>query len=111
MGQGMRLVVQAAYFTVIARSLGASNYGAFVGVVALVGIVFPFGTLGSGQLLIKNVSRDKGLFATYWGRALFTTAVSTSILFAAVAILSHFLLPDAIPLRLVFLVSGADLLA
>jgi O-antigen/teichoic acid export membrane protein len=109
MGQGLRLVVQAAYFTVIARSLGASNYGAFVGVVALVGIVFPFGTLGSGQLLIKNVSRDKSLFATYWGRALFTTAVSTSILFALVAILSRFLLPDAIPLRLVFLVSGADL--
>jgi O-antigen/teichoic acid export membrane protein len=109
MGQGMRLVVQAAYFTVIARSLGASNYGAFVGVVALVGIVFPFGTLGSGNLLIKNVSRDKALFATYWGRALFTTAVSTSILFAAVAILSRFLLPAAIPLRLVFLVSGADL--
>jgi O-antigen/teichoic acid export membrane protein len=66
LGQALRLVMQALYFVEIARSLGASNYGAFVGVVALVGIVYPFGDLGSGALLIKNVSRDKNCFATYW---------------------------------------------
>jgi O-antigen/teichoic acid export membrane protein len=108
-GQGLRLVIQAAYFTVIARSLGASNYGAFIGVAALVGIVFPFGTLGSGNLLVKNVARDKTLFATCWGQALLITLACTSLLFAAVAGLSHFLLPHTIPFRLVLLVSGADL--
>ena len=72
-GQGLRLIIQAVYFTVIARSLGANNYGAFVGVVALVGIVYPFGMLGSGNLLVKNVSRDKSLFARYWGQALLVT--------------------------------------
>ena len=87
-GQGLRLVIQAAYFTVIARSLGASNYGAFIGVAALVGIVFPFGTLGSGNLLIKNVARDKTLFATCWGQALLITLSCTSLLFAAGAGLS-----------------------
>src|SRR5438067_1213911 len=83
-GQGLRLVIQAAYFTIIARSLGASNYGAFIGVVALVGIVFPFGALGSGNLLVKNVSRDKTLFATCWGQALLITLACTSLLFVAV---------------------------
>ena len=63
LGQGLRLVIQAAYFTVIARSLGASNYGAFVSIAALAGILFPFATMGSGFLLIKNVSRDQSLFA------------------------------------------------
>ena len=59
LGQGLKLVIQALYFTVIARSLGASNYGAFVGVVGLAGLVLPFGTLGTGFLLIKNVARDQ----------------------------------------------------
>jgi O-antigen/teichoic acid export membrane protein len=108
-GQGLRLVIQAAYFTVIARSLGANNYGAFIGVVAMVGIVYPFGTLGSGNLLVKNVARDKSLFAMCWGQALLVTLFCTSLLFTAVVFLSHLLLPAAIPLRLVFLVSGADL--
>ena len=60
-GQGLRLIIQALYFIEIARSLGVRNYGAFVGVVALVAIVYPFGALGSGNLLVKNVSRDKTL--------------------------------------------------
>jgi O-antigen/teichoic acid export membrane protein len=109
LGQGLRLLIQAAYFTVIARCLGANNYGAFVGVVALVGIVYPFGTLGSGNLLVKNVSRDKTLFAKCWGQALLVTLVSTTLLFAAVVSLSRFVLPASIPFRLVLLVSGADL--
>jgi O-antigen/teichoic acid export membrane protein len=109
LGQGLRLVIQALYFVEIARSLGAANYGAFIGVVALVGIAFPFGSLGSGNLLVKNVGRDRGLFPVYWGRALAVTAASSSILFVAVLILSHFALPAAIPLRLVLLVAGADL--
>jgi O-antigen/teichoic acid export membrane protein len=109
LGQGLRLVIQALYFVLIARSLGAVNYGAFVGVVALVGIVYPFATLGSGNLLVKNVSRDAKLFGLYWGRALATTAVSSSILFSAVLLLSHFALPGSIPFRLVILVAGSDL--
>jgi O-antigen/teichoic acid export membrane protein len=109
LGQGLRLVIQALYFVLIARSLGAVNYGAFIGVVALVGIVYPFATLGSGNLLIKNVSRDPSLFGEYWGRALTTTAVSSSVLFSVVLLLSHFALPNSIPFRLVLLVAGSDL--
>ncbi len=109
LGQGFRLIIQALYFVVIARSLGAANYGAFVGVVALVGIVFPFATLGSGNLLVKNVSRDASLFSLYWGRALATTAIASSIFFFAVLMLSHFVLPATIPFRLVVLVAASDL--
>ncbi len=108
-GQGLRLVIQALYFIEIARSLGVRNYGAFVGVVALVAIVYPFGALGSGNLLVKNVSRDKTLFATYWGRALVTTASCGSILLLFVLAVSHFALPPQIPLFLVALVGASDL--
>src|ERR1700733_1006715 len=97
-GQGLRLVIQALYFVEIARSLGATNYGAFIGVVALVGVVFPYGALGSGNLLIKNVSRDQSLFSIYWGRALATTAATSCFLLAAVLLASRFALPRTIPM-------------
>ena len=109
LGQGLKLVIQAVYFTVIARSLGAPKYGAFVGVVGLVGILFPFGTLGSGYLLIKNVARDRHQFSKNWGRALSTTFLCSSILFGAVLLASHFLLPITIPIRLVMFVAASDL--
>jgi O-antigen/teichoic acid export membrane protein len=109
LGQGLRLVIQALYFVEIARSLGAANYGAFIGVVALVGIAYPFGALGSGNLLVKNVARDRTLYPTYLGRALAITTVTSSILLVVVLLLSHFALPAAIPLPLVLLVAGADL--
>lgn len=109
LGQGLKLVIQAIYFTVIARSLGASKYGAFVGVVGLVGILFPFATLGSGYLLIRNVARDKNTFSTSWGTALATTAATSSALLAIVVLFSHLILPLTIPMRLVVLVAASDL--
>ena len=109
LGQGLRLVIQALYFTVIARSLGVLKYGAFVGVVGLVGVLLPFGTLGSGYLLIKNVVRDRHQFCKNWGRALSTTFLSSSILFGVVLLGSHFLLPVTIPIRLVMFVAASDL--
>ena len=108
-GQGLRLIIQALYFTMIARSLGASGYGAFVGVVGLVGIFAPFATMGSGYLLIKNAARDPNQFSSNWGRALTTTFLSSSISFGAIAILSRFALPLTIPFRLVMLVAASDL--
>jgi O-antigen/teichoic acid export membrane protein len=111
LGRGLGLIIQAAYFIEIARSLGVSNYGAFVGVVALVGIVWPFASVGGSNLLIKNVSRDKSLFALYWGRALTTTAAFGSLLIVFVLLLSLFVLPRQIPLLLVALVAASDILA
>lgn len=109
LGQGLRLAIQALYFAVIARGLGVKNYGSFVGVVALVGILCPFGTLGSGFLIIKNISRAPHLFAQYWGRGLLTTATATSILFVFVLLIARFALPTAIPMKLIMLVAGSDL--
>lgn len=108
-GLGLKLVIQALYFVVIARSLGAQNYGAFVGVVGLVGIVSPFGTLGSENLLVKNVARDGRQFKKNCGLALLTTISASSILFGLVLLISHFLFPVTIPIRLVMLVAASDL--
>ena len=42
-GLGLRLVIQALYFVVIARSLGASGYGAFIGSSLSLASSFPSG--------------------------------------------------------------------
>jgi O-antigen/teichoic acid export membrane protein len=110
LGQGSRLAIQAAYFTLIARSLGVMNYGAFVGVVALVGMLYPFGSLGRGNLLIKHVARDRSSFPEMWGAALSLTALSGSFLIAFVLAISHYALPASIPWLLVLLVAASDII-
>ena len=108
LGQGLRLAIQALYFIEIARSLGVRNYGAFVGVVALVGIFYPFGSLGSGNLLVKNVARNQSLFPLCWGRALLITLTFGSVLTAVILVISRVVLPGEIPMRLVALVAASD---
>jgi O-antigen/teichoic acid export membrane protein len=110
LGQGLRLIIQALYFVEIARSLGVRNYGAFISVVALVGIVYPFGSLGSGNLLVKNVARDSSLFSLYWGRALALTCTFGLLLLGVVLLLSSLALPREIPLLLVAMVAVSDIL-
>lgn len=109
LGQGLKLVVQGLYFAVIARALGVKNYGAFVGVVGLVGIVSPFTTLGSTNLLVKNVARDGAQFKKNFGLALLTTLSLSVVLFGLVVLISHFLLPATIPLGLVMFIAASDL--
>lgn len=110
LAQGMRLVLQAGYFVIIARVLGPEQYGAFVGVTALISILAPFASLGGGNLLIKNVSRNKALFAEYWGNALWLIVVSGFGLFALVLLIAPTILPKTIPLLLIVLVCLTDLI-
>lgn len=76
LGFGFRLGLQFLYFVLLARILGPEQYGAFVGVAALIMVLSPFASWGSGNILIKHASRDPGLFKKYWGAALATTLAS-----------------------------------
>lgn len=109
-GNGTRVAIQAVYFVLIARILGPEDLGAFVGVVSLVGVLAPFAGLGSGNILVRNTSRDPGSFRACWGRGLVITAASAFLLTAAVLRLSSVLLPGSIPLAMVASVALADLL-
>lgn len=106
-GYGLRLLIQAAYFIIIARCLGVKQYGGFVGATALISLLSPFVGLGSGLVLIKNVARDKTLFAEYWGNGLLMTMISGVGLFVVVTSLCTALLP--IPALALVLISLSDL--
>jgi O-antigen/teichoic acid export membrane protein len=90
-GQGFRLVIQAAYFVLIARSLGPDAYGAFVTIVAMAALLGPFSGLGSPNLFIKNVRSGKREAATCWGNGILITVCSGTLLSALGAGLSWIL--------------------
>ncbi len=109
-GSGMRLLIQAVYFIIIARCLGPGQYGGFVAATSLTAVIAPFVGLGYGALLIKNVSRDRRLFSEYWGNGLMMTLVSGSVLtFLAMAI-CRLVLPRSIPSLMIVLISVSDLI-
>src|SRR5271170_4908936 len=70
----------------------------------------PFASLGSGYLLLKNVSRDKSLFPVYWGNALFALGVSGLLLLGGIVLVAHWILPPTIPLLLIVLICLSDLI-
>jgi O-antigen/teichoic acid export membrane protein len=73
LGQGVSFAVQAVYFVLLARLLGADQYGIFVGAAAAVSMLSQYSTLGSGLVLVRQVSRHNSEFPQYWGNALVTT--------------------------------------
>ena len=110
LGHGAQLPIRAVYFVLIARSLGAEGYGAFIGVTSLAAMMAPFASMGSGNILIKHVARDRSEFARFWGRTILLTWSSGIVLTIATAALSLFILPPTIPFLLVVTVAIADLL-
>ena len=106
----MRLLIQAAYFIIIARCLGPGQYGGFIAATALTAVISPFVGLGCGPLLIKNVSRDRRLFSEYWGNGLMMTLVSGSVLTFLAMALCRLVLPRSIPMLVITLISISDLI-
>jgi O-antigen/teichoic acid export membrane protein len=110
LGQGGRTVLQAAYFVVIARTLGPSGLGAFAGAAALSALAAPFAAMGAGNVLIQYVARDEKSFHRYWGGALWVTVAGGLLSVGVVVLLARALLPATIPTILVACVAVSDLL-
>jgi O-antigen/teichoic acid export membrane protein len=110
LGQGLSLIFQVVYFVIIARSLGAQEYGAFVAATAFSRILSPFVGFGGGNLLIKNVAQDRKQFPVYWGNLLFMTLASGLASIAFVIAVARLVLPASIPLPVIVYVSVAELI-
>lgn len=87
--QFARIVGQAIWVILIARSLGPSGYGIFAGLAGLATTLGGFVGLGSGWLLLQNVSRDHSAFDSYWRKATLITMVSGLILAALFSTTTH----------------------
>jgi len=105
---GLRILLHGAYFVIVARVLGAAGYGEFIAVAALAAMLAPFAGFGTGNLLVRNVSRDPATMAESWSTALVTTGVSGLLLTTALIALAAYAL-DGTPVLVVALVGVADL--
>ena len=107
--KAINLVCQAVYFAVIVRVLGTANYGSFVALGSLAALIFPFANLGSGDILIQQVSRQKKLFPIYWGNTL-AIVFSASFILATIAYFgSSIVFANEIDLRAIWAILFADL--
>jgi O-antigen/teichoic acid export membrane protein len=108
-GNGLKLVIQAAYFILVARSLGPAEYGAFVALTAVTGILAPFVGLGTTNLIVKSVSRNSESFSVCWGNGLFVTVI-TGVAGIVLILFCPFILPAGVNHWILVLVALADLL-
>ena len=109
LGQGLRLLIQAGYFVIIARSLGVQQYGAFAAVTALVAILSPFVGVGCGNLIVKNVARHPELLDECFGNGVFITLVTGLAGVGMLMGICRWVLPGSIPVRIIIMVALADL--
>jgi O-antigen/teichoic acid export membrane protein len=84
----LRLIFQSIYFVVLARVFGPDKYGEIIAVTAAISLFIPFANLGSGKVLIQNVSRDQSLFSEYYGTSILKTLVIGAVFISIFLILS-----------------------
>ena len=70
---GIRLLVQAGTLLLVARLLGASNYGLFAGIAALAVLIGTFSTFGTHLVLLGEVSKSPTLCTQILSYAVPTT--------------------------------------
>jgi O-antigen/teichoic acid export membrane protein len=91
-GQVISVVMQAVYFAILARLLGATDYGIFAGAFAFTNLAAQYSTLGSGAIFIRYVSGNKPGFAVYWGNILVLTFALGGVMVAVLTVLGHYIL-------------------
>jgi len=86
LGQGGNFLLQGLYAVLLARLLGASEYGIFAAALALVNIIAPYTSLGSNMLFMRYVTADRSHAQIYWGNMLAITAATSAVIAGAVSI-------------------------
>jgi O-antigen/teichoic acid export membrane protein len=107
LAQGGRLAAQAAYFVIVARSMGVHTFGQLVSIVALIAILTPFAALGAGNVLVMGVARDPTTFRTLFGNALVSVLVTSWLLIPLTLGIAAVWL-HGLPLEAVLLLSIAE---
>lgn len=80
---------------ILARVLGPTQWGLFIAVKAMVGIVGALSGWGYGELLIRNVSRDNTLVSVWWGNAIIAVLVTGCILGLVISLIGLLIIPSS----------------
>ena len=108
-GQGVSLFVQAGYFVILARLLGAAELGLLASATALIAAASVYSSLGSGLIFLRNVSPDHSKFSAFWGYVLAATLMGGTLIVTLICILAHWILKDISLLSILCLALGDSL--
>jgi O-antigen/teichoic acid export membrane protein len=80
-------IASIALFVVMARKLGAAQFGVYTYGFALITIVTAFGSFGQGTILVREVARDRSRIDDYFGNTLALRALmSVPVVFVTVLV-------------------------
>jgi len=108
-GHGLQLLGRVGYFIIIAHALGPTGYGSFVACSALIGMMSPFASCGTGHVMIKYVARDRSVLPAYLGNALLVTMALASVLTVFALMLRPHVLPESSTSAMLIAVAISDL--
>jgi O-antigen/teichoic acid export membrane protein len=103
-----RTGVQVVYFIIVARTLKPESYGVYAGSLALVYALMPFVSWGSGNILIKQVSRHPDHFPEYWGMVLSVTLRFACLMFILSGVAGALLLSPMVAWSLVLPIAAGS---
>jgi O-antigen/teichoic acid export membrane protein len=109
-GQASSFLIQAAYFVLLARLLGAQEYGIFAGPFAMISIVTPYSSMGAAMLFMRYAPREPKLAPVYWGNSLLITVAISFLLAVFFALFGPYYTHIQSPILFVVLVVANCLL-
>lgn len=107
-GQGLQLVGRFAYFVMVGHALGPTGYGAYVACTALITAMSPFAAFGTGDVMLKNVARDRSVLSIYFGNALLVSLAFGSALALFALMIRPWLLPSSVTAAMLLFVAIAE---
>jgi len=92
-----RVAAQAAIVVLLARKLGAHDYGAFVTIIAIASFLSPFIGLGLSNMVLRHGPKDPEHMAVYVGRAVKWWNLTLVPGIVSTILIVFLLLPDGLP--------------
>ena len=109
-GQMGKIALQGAYFVILARALGISEFGAFAGTVALVALATPFASLGALNLMLRGIVQEPQDTARHFATALRVTVTGGAAMTAILVVTSPWIAPPEVGMSQIAMIAVADLL-
>lgn len=107
----VRAAAQAGIVILLARTLGAAPYGAFVATIAVAGFATPLMGLGLSHLVLRNGARDPAHLPHYLKHASHIWRVTLIPCTMLAFLLAFYLLPHGLPLAVVMVAIASELAA
>lgn len=105
------VVLQGLQFIMLARLLGAEEFGRVAAITALVTIATPLAGFGYGNVLLMQVSRNAALAPTYYANAVATALGIGAVLVGTLCLLNPLIYGSDASVWLVLFMAASELMA